>query len=96
MVTFKKSTKKGYVRFQMMEGCVCDSLTVDGKEEMDMSDDERREALRIIFDALEPDDLNNVLQELIPMFGDCISDDEPCECCGDYVSQYTWDIKLKR
>ena len=95
MVRFKKPTKKGVVRLQMMEGCVCNSLTVDGREEMDMTDDERREVLKTIWDSLEPGDLYDIMRTLITSHGEYVSDDEPCECCGDTVDQYTWDIPIK-
>lgn len=77
---------------RMVRGCIHDSLRVDGKEEIDLTDDERMEVLRKIFDQLKPQDLNNVLQDLIEMFGDYECDDEPCETCGDFVETYTWEI----
>lgn len=77
---------------RMVRGCIHDSLRVDGKEEIDLTDEERMEVLRKIFDQLKPQDLNNVLQGLIEMFGDYECDDEPCETCGDFVETYTWEI----
>lgn len=71
---------------------MADSLSVDGKEEMDLTDGERMKVLKRIFDHLEPKDLNEVMQVLIERFGDCETDDEPCETCGDYVDTYTWEI----
>lgn len=71
---------------------MADSLSVDGKEEMDLTDGERMEVLKRIFDHLEPKDLYEVMQVLIERFGDCETDDEPCENCGDYVDTYTWEI----
>ena len=44
------------MKIQMTRGCIANSLTVDGKEEINLSDD------------------------------------EPCETCGDYVETYTWEI----
>ena len=40
----------------------------------------------------KPQDLNNILQDLIEMFGEYECDDEPCETCGDYVETHTWEI----
>ena len=34
---------------KMVRGCMADSLTVDGKEEMDLTDGERKEVLKRIF-----------------------------------------------
>lgn len=77
----------------MTEGCMANSLTADGKEEIDMTDNERREVLKAIFEHLRPQDLNYVMQTLIPMFGDCEWDDEPCPTCGDTVTTYTWELR---
>lgn len=77
---------------KMMRGCMADSLTVDDKEEMDLTDEERKEVLKRIFDHLAPKDLNEVMQVLIERFGDCETDDKPCETCGDYVDTYTWEV----
>lgn len=71
---------------------MANSLTVDDKEEMDLTDDERRNVLKRIFEHLKPNDLNGVIQILIERFGDCKTDDEPCETCGDYVYTCTWEL----
>ena len=73
-------------------GCVAFSLSVDGVEEINLTDEERQEVLNKIFNKLKPDDLNYVLQALIPIFGEYESDGIPCECCGDIVEEYTWKI----
>lgn len=77
---------------RMVRGCICDSLSVDGKEEIDLTDEERQEVLKKIFEHLKPQDLNNILQDLIEMFGEYECDDEPCETCRDYVETYAWEI----
>ena len=77
---------------KMVRGCMADSLTVDGKEEMDLTSGERKEVLKRIFDHLGPKDLNEVMQVLIERFGDCETDGQPCETCGDYVDTYTWEV----
>ena len=59
-----------------------------------MPDEERQEVLKKIFEHLNPQDLNNMVQDLIEMFGEYECDDEPCETCGDYVETYTWEIQL--
>ena len=64
----------------------------DSKEEIDLTDEERQEVLKKIFEHLNPQDLNNIVQDLIEMFGEYECDDEPCETCGDYVETNTWEI----
>jgi hypothetical protein len=76
----------------MVRGCIHDSLRVDGKEEIDLTDEERQVVLKNIFEYIKPKDLNNVLQEFVQIFGEYECDDEPCETCGDYVETYTWEI----
>lgn len=77
---------------KMVRGCMANSLTVDGKEEMDLTDGERKKVLKRIFDRLEPKDLNEVMQVLIERFGNYETDDQPCATCGDYVDTYTWKV----
>lgn len=76
----------------MVRGCICGSLSVDGKEDIDMTDEERQVVLKTIFEHFKPQDLNYVLQDLVETFGDYECDDRPCETCGDYVETYTWEI----
>ena len=74
---------------KMVRGCMASSLTVDGKEEKDLTDGER---LRRIFEHLEPKDLTEVMKVLIERFGNCETDDQPCATYGDYVDTYTWKV----
>ena len=55
----------------MVRGCMADSFTVDGKEGMDLTDGERKKALKRIFGRLEPKDLTEVMKVLIERFGNC-------------------------
>ena len=71
----------------MVRGCIADLLTVDGKEKMDLTDGERKEVLKRIFDCLGPNDLKEVMQVLIERFGDCETDDQLCETCGEYYKK---------
>lgn len=80
------------MKILLTRGCIAGSLTIDGKEEIHLTDDERQKVLRHIFNHLKPEDLNYVLQDLVETFGEYESDDEPCETCGDYVETYTWEI----
>ena len=74
---------------RMVRGCIHDSLRVDGKEENDLTDEERQEILEKIFEHLKPTDLNLVLQDLVQTFGEYECDEEPCDTCEDYVETYT-------
>lgn len=80
-----------------ISGCVADSLSANNIEEIDMTDEQRQNVIDHICKELKkhPEQLNYVLQELIPIFGDFTSTDKPCECCGDYIDTYTWVIEEK-
>jgi hypothetical protein len=83
------------MRLKKVTGCICDSLTADGIEEIDMTPEQRKEVIDKICDWLKknPDQLNYVMQDFIETFADdCKHDPEPCECCGDTVYTWTWDI----
>ena len=39
--------------------------------------------------------LQYILRDIVVLFYDEYeSDDEPCECCGDFVGTYTMDVNL--
>lgn len=40
-----------------------------------------------------PEDLNYLLQDIIPRYGEFDCDNKPCECCGDTVITYTLEIE---
>lgn len=41
------------MNLEMVSGCICDSLTVDGKEEVDMNDKEREDIISHIMKNLK-------------------------------------------
>lgn len=76
-------------------GCTADSLTVDGKEEIDLTPEQRREAWQKLCHWLARKDgeqLNELLQFILPQYGTYTGSDEPCECCGDWVTTYDLTI----
>lgn len=87
------------MRLKKVTGCIADSLTAefDGEdiEEIDMTDEQRMEVIEKIADWMKknPDQLNYVMQDFIETFADDYEHDpKPCECCGDTVYTWTWDI----
>lgn len=76
----------------LTRGCICGSLEIDGEELTNMTLKQKKEALMKILDSLDSEDLDLVFSELTMCFGDYDCDKEPCECCGDYVETYTWEI----
>jgi len=82
----------------MVSGCMSDSLTADGKEEVDMTCDERMGVTISIFNWLmdHPDEnervVNQIMQIFVDEFGDLSVSDYACECCGDHI--YTSEIEI--
>lgn len=80
------------VEFIKREGCTAGSLSVDGIEEIDMNNSQRKALTKRFCKWLEehPEQFNYFLQEIIPALGDYTHEDsKPCECCGDIVTEYT-------
>ena len=80
------------MKLELVRGCVCDSLNIDGTEEIDLTDKQRQEVLDRIFKVLKPEHLNMLLQDLIEEHGEYSHSDEPCEQCGDYIDTWVWEI----
>lgn len=80
------------MKLQYTTGCICDSLSVDGKEFNEMSLEEQRELLHKLID-----NANSIT--LQQMFIEYMEGDEsewhtsgPCECCGDLIFEYDKEI----
>ena len=80
------------MKLEMTRGCICSSLTVDGVEEIDLNDSYRKYVIRKICESMDPSRLNLMLQWYLSTFGEYECDDEPCECCGDYVEHFEMEI----
>lgn len=77
----------------LTRGCIHDSLTVDGTEEVQLTDEQRHQIIDKIADWLHtrPDLVNNLLQDLVDEHG-TMEWDYTCECCHDTVTTTTWVI----
>lgn len=79
---------------KQITGCTCASLTVNDVEEINLTEEQRKEVIlkisEYIANQMKTDDLNCFLQYFIDAFGEeeCISE-EHCECCGDWVYETT-------
>ena len=84
------------MKIDLVEGCVCDSLTIDGVEEINLTDEQRAKTIVELLDGLKkvikPSDLNCFLQHICMNYGDMKCSDEPCPQCGDYVYSYHVEI----
>ena len=72
------------MKIEYTDGCICTSLTVDGKETAYMTPEEIKVSIRAMLDR-ETD------VSLIEHLGE-YKDLGHCECCGDWISNYTLEI----
>ena len=86
------------MKLKKVTGCICDSLTAefDGEEveEIDMIPNQRMQVIEKIADWMKknPDQLNYIMQDMTERFGEYENDGHVCECCGDTVTTWTWNI----
>ena len=81
------------------EGCICDCLTINGIEESNMTNIQRKGYFDEIVDHLKEltpnnEDIwfNTFLQWFCNNYGVYSCSDEPCEMCGDYVVKHEIDL----
>ena len=81
------------MEIQRVTGCTCDSLTIDGREEVELTAREKSHVKAVIYRFLTLRDLNEILQMILDRYGDYECSEEPCETCGDYIETTT--LKLQ-
>jgi hypothetical protein len=82
------------MNFKLTRGCVCDSLTVDGKEFVDLSLEEVKSLVINILQK-EPEDM--LIREILEMIITYRGEEKNwyrCDCCNDIVESYELDIDL--
>lgn len=73
-------------------GCTVTSLSVDGKESVDMNMEDFRKVIHKIVDEIDDfAELQSIFMDFVECNGEII-DDYQCSCCGDYVT--THKIKI--
>jgi hypothetical protein len=85
------------MEIKMITGCTANYLGIDGKSEVDMTDEQRINTWKHITHKLalkEPkgDDLNQLMQFCLHQWGEWDYGDVVCECCGDTVDIAIWNI----
>lgn len=84
------------MKLKLVTGCMTDSLTINGKEEIDLTDDERVDVWNEVCEYLiangEHRYLNEFLQFVLTHHGEYGCSTEPCEQCGEYVEIYKLEI----
>ena len=86
------------MRLKKVTGCIANSLTAElggvEVEEIDMTPEQRMQVIEKIADWMKknPDQLNYIMQDMTESFGEYENDGHVCECCGDTITTWTWDI----
>lgn len=77
------------MKLEYIDGCICDSLTVDGIETIDISINDFKKVLYQLIDR-ETDlgTLQSIMIKLMEQQGE-FEDLGQCSCCGDYITKYT-------
>lgn len=80
------------MKLESVSGCICDSLTIDGIETIDLSIDKIKDTIKTLVDK-EKDLglLQSILIDFIESNGD-YEDLGTCEECGDTITKYTLNI----
>lgn len=78
----------------MAYGYIADSLTVNGIQEVDLTDTQRKIVIHKVFMWYKkhPEVLNGLLKDFLELHSDDYDYSEPCECCGDVVTTYKMEI----
>lgn len=80
------------MKLEYTDGCVCTSLTVDGKETADMTSEEIKVSIQAMLDReINFAVLQDIWTTLIESQGE-YRDLEHCEECGDWISNYTLEL----
>lgn len=83
------------MKVEVIDGCVCTGMYVDGTSISEMNKDQRHEVRKALCEYIMKD-------ETISLFGLALfvcanADSEysysgPCECCGEYIN--TWKMEI--
>lgn len=92
------------MKLELTEGCICDSFTVDSKDINSMSGQELKDILKVVVtkitdtkyeDENKVSHLQTILRDIVLLYYDEYEiDNEPCECCGDFVETFTMNISI--
>lgn len=87
------------MKIELVQGCIAYSFEIDGATIYDCSMEDLKDALskvtaHVLSKTKNEDKykLQDVIHNLVELFGDCECDGIPCECCGDFVETYTLEI----
>lgn len=80
------------MKIESVTGCICDSLTVDDVETVDMDKEAVKDVIKKLIDR--EDDLGtlqSILIDLVETQGE-FEDLGHCDQCGDWITKYTVEL----
>lgn len=80
------------MKIEYVTGCTCDSLTIDGKETVDMEVDELKSHIHKLIDRIDDiSTLQDIVMNVTELEGDyeCLGH---CDQCGDTIYKHTLEI----
>lgn len=84
------------MKIEVIDGCVCTGMYIDGTSISEMSKDQRhevREALcKYIMEHEDEIDLFRLGAIVVSIADSEYSYSGPCECCGEYIN--TWKMEI--
>lgn len=80
------------MKIKSVTGCICDSLTVDNVETVNMDKEAVKNVIKKLIDR-ETDlgTLQSILMNLVETQGE-FEDLGHCEQCGDWITEYTVEL----
>lgn len=80
------------MKLEYTDGCICTSLTIDGKETIDMNVEDFKSVIhKLIGNENDLGTLQHIWIVLMEQQGK-YEDLGQCEECGDYITKYTLEI----
>jgi hypothetical protein len=80
------------MKIESITGCICDSLTIDEVETVDMDINKVKEVVKKFIDSINDlGTIQSILMDLVESQGD-FEDLGTCEECGDWITKYTVEI----
>ena len=79
------------MKIKLISGCSLDSITIDGKEERELTDVERKTVMYKLVNAIPAKELSAILPPLMEMFGEYEFIGH-CDECDDDIEKYIWEI----
>jgi len=85
---------------KLIEGCIADVFEIDGVDVKHINDDKLLKIIKIILKKIETNALQDPRGELYNLINfieyDYFQmDDEPCDQCGDTVTETIWHLEDK-